>query len=119
LFSYSEALRSIHGPREQCGQALIVSCAKAGRWTISRELESANSGDQDNLTSALEFLQIEYNEMLAGRPVKSVDEVLARVETILRNDAKVPAYTVVAAIRIHRSISPEPKRRVPLLLPAV
>jgi hypothetical protein len=25
--SYSEALRSIHGPPEQCGQALIVSCA--------------------------------------------------------------------------------------------
>jgi hypothetical protein len=52
-------------------------------------------------TSAVDFLRIGYNEMLAGRPVKSVDEVLARVEAILRNDAKVPAYTLVAAIRIH------------------
>lgn len=74
---------------------------------------------KDNLTSALEFLRIAYNEMLAGRSVKSVDEVLARVETILRNDAKVPAYTIVAAIRIHGSITPEPKRRVLLLFPAV
>jgi hypothetical protein len=74
---------------------------------------------KDNLTSAVDFLRIAYNEMLAGRPVKSVDEVLARVEAILRNDAKVPAYTLVAAIRIHGSISPEPKRRVPLLFPAV
>ena len=31
---------------------------------------------KDNLTSGLEFLRIAYNEMLAGRPVKSVDEVL-------------------------------------------
>jgi hypothetical protein len=74
---------------------------------------------KDNLISALEFLQIAYNEMLAGRPARPVDEVLARVEAIVRNDAKVPAYTVVAALRIHGSISPEPKRRVPLLFPAV
>jgi hypothetical protein len=74
---------------------------------------------KDNLISALDFLRIAYNEMLAGKPVKSVDEVLAGVEAILRNDAKTPAYTVVAAIRIHGSISPEPKRRVLLLFPAV
>jgi hypothetical protein len=74
---------------------------------------------KDNLTSALEFLRIAYNEMLAGRSVESVDEVLARVETILRNDAKVPAYTVVAATRIHGSISPQPKPKVLLLFPAV
>jgi hypothetical protein len=30
-FSYREALRSIHGPPEQCGQAFIVSWAKAGK----------------------------------------------------------------------------------------
>jgi hypothetical protein len=29
-FSYREALRSVHGPPEQCGQALIVSCAHGG-----------------------------------------------------------------------------------------
>jgi hypothetical protein len=53
------------------------------------------------------------------RPVNAADEVLAQVEAILRNDEKIPAYTVVAAIRIHGTISPEPKRRVPLLFPAV
>jgi hypothetical protein len=74
---------------------------------------------KDNLISELEFLRIAYNEMLAGRPVKSVDEVLARVEAIVGNDAKIPAYTVVSAIRIHGSITPEPKRKVPLLFPAV
>jgi hypothetical protein len=29
-FSYCEALRSVHGPPEQCGQALMVSCAYGG-----------------------------------------------------------------------------------------
>src|ERR1700722_17141493 len=43
---YSETLRSIHGPPKQGGQALIVSCAYAGPWITSRELESSNSGDQ-------------------------------------------------------------------------
>jgi hypothetical protein len=57
--------------------------------------------------------------MLAGRPVESVDEVLARVEAIVGNHAKIPAYTVVSAIRIHGSITPEPKRKVLLLFPAV
>jgi hypothetical protein len=74
---------------------------------------------KDNLVSALEFLRIAYNEMLAGRPVESVDEVLARIEAILRNDEKIPAYTVVAAIRLHGSISPDAKRKVLLLFPAV
>jgi hypothetical protein len=74
---------------------------------------------KDNLISALEFLRIAYNEMLAGKPVKAADEILAQLEAILRNDAKVPAYTVVAAIRIHGSITPEPKRKVLLLFPAV
>jgi hypothetical protein len=70
---------------------------------------------KDNLVSAIEVLRTAYNEMLAGKPVKPADEILAQVEAIVRNDAKIPAYTVVAAIRIHRSISPEPKRKVPLL----
>jgi hypothetical protein len=90
-----------------------VPGSPAENWSL-RILET-----KDNLISALEFLRIAYNEMLAGRPVKSVDEVLARVEAILRNDPKVPAYTVVAAIRIRGSISPEPKRKVLLLFPAV
>jgi hypothetical protein len=105
--------------RNNAGKLLLfpastaVPDSPADNWSL-RILKT-----KDNLTSALEFLRIAYNEMLAGRPVKSVDEVLARVEAILRNDAKVPAYTLVAAIRIHGSISPEPKRRVPLLFPAV
>jgi hypothetical protein len=37
------------------------------------------------------------------RPVNAADEVLAQVEAILRNDEKIPAYTVVAAIGIDRS----------------
>jgi hypothetical protein len=90
-----------------------VPGSPAENWSL-RILET-----KDNLTSALEFLRIAYNEMLAGRPVKSAGEVLARVEAIVRNDAKVPAYTVVASIRIRGSIPPKPKRRVPLLFPAV
>jgi hypothetical protein len=56
---------------------------------------------KDNLVSALEFLQIAYNEMLAGKRVKAADEILAQVEAILRRDEKIPPYTVVEAIRIH------------------
>jgi hypothetical protein len=74
---------------------------------------------KDNLVSAIEFLRIAYIEMLAGKPVKAADEILAQVEAILRTDEKIPAYTVVAAIRIHGSISPEPRRKVLLLFPAV
>ena len=90
-----------------------VAASAGENWSL-RILEI-----KDNLTSALEFLRIAYNEMLAGKPVESVDEVLARVEAILRNDAKIPAYTVVAAIRLQGWISPEPKRKVLLLFPAV
>jgi hypothetical protein len=82
-------------------------------WSL-RILETKN-----NLISALEFFRTAYNEMLVGRPVKSVDEGMARVEAILKNDAEVPAYKVIAAIRIHGSISPEQKRKVTLLFPAV
>jgi hypothetical protein len=87
--------------------------APAENWSL-RILET-----KDNLTSALEFLRIAYNEMLAGKPVKAADEILAQVEAILRNDEKIPAYTVVAAIRIHGSISPDAKPKVLLLFSAV
>jgi hypothetical protein len=105
--------------RNNAGKLLLFPAPKpipgspSDNWSL-RILEI-----RDNLNSALEFLRIEYNGMLAGKPVKSVDEVLARVETILSNDAEVPAYRVVAAIRIHGSITPEPKRKVLLLFPAV
>jgi hypothetical protein len=74
---------------------------------------------KDNLVSAIEFLRIAYTEMLDGKPVKPADEILAQVEAILRTDGKIPAYTVVAAIRIHGSISPEAKPKVLLLFPTV
>jgi hypothetical protein len=90
-----------------------VPGSPAENWSL-RILET-----KDDLISALEFLRIVYNEMLDGKPVKTADEILAQVEAILRNDAKVPAYTVVAAIRIHGSISPEAKPKVLLLFPAV
>jgi len=72
---------------------------------------------KDNLVGALEFLRVAYNEMLAGKAVKAADEILANVEAILRNDQKIPEYTVVAALRIHRSLSPDAKRKVLLLFP--
>jgi hypothetical protein len=74
---------------------------------------------KDNLVSALEFVRFTYNERLAGKPVKAADEILAQVVTILRHDEKMPSYTVVGVIRIHGSASPEPKRKVLLLFPAV
>jgi hypothetical protein len=104
--------------RNNTGKLLLFPAPKpilgspADNWSL-RILEI-----KDNLTNALEFLRIAYNEMLAGKPVESVNEVPARLEAILRNDAK-PAYTVVAAIRLHGWISPEPKRKVVLLFPAV
>jgi hypothetical protein len=105
--------------RNNTGKLLLFPAPKpipgspADNWSLGI-LET-----KDNLISALDFLRIAYNEMLARKPVKSVDEVMSRVEAIVRNDAKVPAYTVVAAIRIHGSISPEAKPKVLLLFPAV
>jgi hypothetical protein len=72
---------------------------------------------KDKLLGALEFLRVAYDEMLAGKPVKAADEILANVEAILRNDQEVPGYTVVAAVMIHRSLSPAAKRKVLLLFP--
>jgi hypothetical protein len=73
----------------------------------------------DNLVSALEFVRFTYNETLAGKPVKAADEILAQVVTIVRQDEKIPSYTVVGAIRIHGSTSPEAKQKVLLLFPKV
>jgi hypothetical protein len=72
---------------------------------------------KDKLLDALEFLRVAYNEMLAGKAVSAADQVLANVEAILRNDEEIPDYTVVAAIRIHRPLSPDAKRKVLLLFP--
>jgi hypothetical protein len=69
---------------------------------------------RDNLVNALDYLRDEYNAMSAGKATTAADEVLARVETILRNE-KVSCYTVVAKIRVQ---GPTP-RKVLLLFPAV
>jgi hypothetical protein len=60
---------------------------------------------KDKLLDALEFLRFAYNE------------ILANVEAILRKDEEIPDYTVVAATRIHRPLSPDTKRKVLLLFP--
>jgi hypothetical protein len=73
---------------------------------------------RDNLVSALEFLRGAYNENLAGKPVKSFDQILVEIGAILGHDEKVTPYTVVGSIRIHGSTSTEVKRRVLLLFPA-
>jgi hypothetical protein len=73
---------------------------------------------RDNLVNALDYLRDEYAAMLAGKATTAADEVLARVETILRND-KVSCYKVVATISIHGPTPRDPKQRVLLLFPAV
>jgi hypothetical protein len=88
-----------------------VPGSPAEDWSL-RILET-----KDKLVGALEFLRVAYNEMLAGKPVKAADEILANVGAILRNDQEIPEYTVVAVFRIHRSLSPDAKRRVLLLFP--
>jgi hypothetical protein len=72
---------------------------------------------KDKLLDALEFLRVSYNEMLAGKAVKPADEILANVEAILKNVEEIPDYTVVAAIRIHRPLCPDGKRKILLLFP--
>jgi hypothetical protein len=105
----------VHG--NNAGKLLLFPAPKAVPGSPGENWSLQILETKDNSISALEFLRFAYNEMLAGRPVKSVDEVLAQVEAILRSDAKIPAYTVVAAIRIHGSISPEAKPKVLLLFP--
>jgi hypothetical protein len=73
---------------------------------------------RDNLVKALDYLRDEYNAMLAAEPITAADEVLARVETILRNE-KVSRCTVVAKIRVHGPTPREAKRKVLLFYPPV
>ena len=73
---------------------------------------------RDNLVNALDYLRDEYNTMLTGKATTAADEVLARVETILRNE-KVSSYKVVAKIKVHGPIPRDAKRKVLLLFPAV
>jgi hypothetical protein len=85
--------------------------AAAQNWNL-RILET-----RDNLENALDYLRDEYNAMLAGEPITAADEILARVETILRNGREVSRCTVVAKIRIHEPTSRDVKQKVLLLFP--
>src|ERR1700721_3027064 len=64
-----------------------------------------------NLVNALDYLRDEYNAMLAGKATTAADEVLARVETILRN-GKVSWYKVVGKISVHGPTTRDAKRKV-------
>ena len=86
--------------------------AAAQNWDL-RILET-----RDNLVNALDYLRDEYDAMLVGNATTAADEVLARVETILRNE-KVSWFTVVAKIRVHGPTPRDAKRKVLLLFPAV
>ena len=73
---------------------------------------------RDNLVNALEYIRDEYNAMLEGKPITAADEILARVETILRNE-KVSWYKVVAKIKVHGPTPRDAKRKVLLFFPPV
>jgi hypothetical protein len=61
-------------------------------------------------------LRDEYNAMLVGKGSTAADEVLARVETILRNE-KASWYKVVAKIRVHGPTPRDAKQKVLLFFP--
>jgi hypothetical protein len=90
-----------------------VAEAAAQNWNL-RILET-----KDNLVNALDYLRDEYNAMLVGVPITAADEILARIETILRNDERIFSYTVAAKIRIHDTTSRDANRKVLLLSPSV
>ena len=54
---------------------------------------------KDHLVDALEFLRTAYNEMLAGTPVRDVDDIMAQVEAILKSNETMEKYTVVGVVR--------------------
>jgi hypothetical protein len=99
------------------GRLLLFPAPTAVPGSASEDWSLRILETKDKLVGALEFLRVAYNKMLAGEEVRAADEILAKVEAILRNDQKIPEYTVVAAIKIHRSLSPDAKRKVLLLFP--
>jgi hypothetical protein len=86
--------------------------AAAQNWDL-RILET-----RDNLVNALDYLREEYNAILAGKATTAADEVLARVETILRNE-KVSLSKVVTKIRVRLPTPGDAKRNVLLFFPPV
>jgi hypothetical protein len=73
---------------------------------------------KDHLVDALEFLRIAYNEMLAGVPVRQVDEIMAQVEAILKSDNRMEKYTVVGVISTRGSKPTKAAQRSLLLFPS-
>jgi hypothetical protein len=72
---------------------------------------------KDHLVDALEFLCTAYNEMLAGMPVRPIDEILAQIEAILESNAIPGKFTVVARIRTRRPRPAKQTQRTLLLFP--
>jgi hypothetical protein len=70
---------------------------------------------KDHLVDAIEFLRTAYNEMLAGSPVRELDEVLAQVDAILKSDKTMGKYTVVGVIRTRGSKPAKPPQSSLLL----
>jgi hypothetical protein len=104
--------------RNNAGKLLLFPAPTPASGSSAEDWDRRILETRDNLVGALEFLRTVYNERLAGRPIKAADQILTQVETILRHDEKIPPYTVVGAIKVHGSASPEIKRTVLLVFPA-
>ena len=104
--------------RNNAGKLLLFPAPTPASGSSAEDWDRRILETRDNLVGALEFLRTVYNERLAGRPIKAADQILTQVETILRHDEKIPPYTVVGAIKVHGSASPEMKRTVLLVFPA-
>jgi hypothetical protein len=72
---------------------------------------------KDHLVDALEFLRTAYNEMLAGTPVRDVDEIMAQVEAILKSNETMERYTVVGVLRTRGAKPPKTARNSLLPFP--
>jgi hypothetical protein len=72
---------------------------------------------KDHLVDALEFLRTAYNEMMAGAPVRQVDEIMAQVEAILRSDETMERYTVGGVIKTRSSRPPKVTQSSLLVFP--
>jgi hypothetical protein len=103
---------------KNAGRLLSFPAPTAAPGSPSEDWSFRILDTKDKLVDALDYLRVAYNEMLAGKAVSAADQILANVETILRNNEEIPDYTVVAAIRIHRPLSPDAKQKVLLLFPA-
>lgn len=72
---------------------------------------------RDNLVSALDYLRIAYNEMLAGRPVKPAEEILAHVDAMVRSVDTPAPFKIISGIRIRAAVPPATRPKILLLFP--